>query len=79
MSFKNLVNSFAGHVGNLAAILIGLILIMVIYKIIVAMTKLDSDKGRDELRIAIVYGLLTLFASLSFFAIARVVANSLGI
>ena len=78
MTFKSLVGDFLGLINQAVLVILSIIVAVFITKVIINLTKLDSADGKKKLSQSILFGILGVFFALSFFAIARIIASSLG-
>lgn len=79
MSFRNLVNIFIGYANLILIVLVGIGVLVFIYKIILGINASNSADGRQKLRDSVIYGLLGIFFIVSFTGVVNWITASLGI
>jgi len=77
--FKTLVNFFINLINQGIFVIIGVIVLIVIFKIVRGISKSDSKDGRTELRKSALFGIIGITIALSFWAIVKILANSFNL
>jgi hypothetical protein len=79
MTFRNFVGIILSYINVIVVIMVAVLVLLFIFNVVKGITKSNSSEGREKLRDALIYGLIATFFAISFFAIARLIASSLGL